>query len=178
MGDMVVLIEVFKVVGVKVLNVVGVSIDCFGYVLVLYLMFYNFNMIQIDLKGLLFIVEMDVISVQVVLYVGVVVLVKFKIQSGCMVIVWIWCVNGMLLLFGVEIVDVGGYLVGVMGQVSWVLLCGLNLVGELSVYWNECDGILMQCMFYYLFFDQGKQFVFIYDIIEVICFVVVVGCLL
>lgn len=111
---MFVIVEVLGVVGVCIMNVLGVKVDSNGYVVVLYLMLYSFNMVVFDLKGILMDVELKEISWQIVLCVGVVLFIWFVINIGCVVFVQVLQVDGMLLLFGVIVYDEMGKEIGVV----------------------------------------------------------------
>lgn len=56
------IVEVKGVEGVCVMNLLGVCVDSCGYVIVLFLMLYNLNMVELDLKGILMDVELKEMS--------------------------------------------------------------------------------------------------------------------
>lgn len=144
-GDGFVLVQVDGVWGVCIGYGSDVCIGCNGYVLLLYVSFYCWNQIELDLLGLLMDVELLQILQCIVLMVGSIVWVVFNVKCECILFIDVIDVLGQLLLFVVCIEDDVGCGWGVVGQGGVIQLCGVFEQGQLIV---DLDGLYCCCLEY------------------------------
>jgi outer membrane usher protein len=135
--------------GARIGNSSGARIDGSGYALVPYLTPYSLNTVTIDPKGLPLNVQLDETSAQVAPYAGAVVMLKFKTQSGRMIIVRARMTDGRALPFGAEVFDTKGLSLGVVGQGGRVLVRGVGDADVLTVRWQDEQGGNHACSFPY-----------------------------
>lgn len=155
-GDTVGIVYVPGGAGAQLQSAPGARIDHFGYAVVPYLTPYNLNTIQVDPKGLPLDVQLDATSAQVAPYEGAVVMLKFKTENGRALIVHATLQNGQTLPFGAEVFNEKGTSLGVVGQGGQILVRGVNQSGELSVRWQDDDGVAQSCSFSYQLAPRAK----------------------
>lgn len=143
--------------GARLLNSSGARVDHAGYALVPYLMPYQLDTVQLDPKGLPLNVQLDETSAQVAPYAGAIVMLKFKTQSGRMLIVRARQENGEAVPFGAEVFDNAGNSVGVVGQAGQILLRGVGQAGSLTVRWQDSSGASRSCGFPYALPSHAKS---------------------
>ncbi len=170
LGDTVGIVYLPGAAGAHLDNAPGARVDRFGYAVVPYLTPYQLNTIQIDPKGLPLDVQLDATSAQVVPYAGAVVMLKFKTESGRTLIVRGRFQDGQALPFGAEVFNEKGISLGVVGQAGQILVRGVNQSGELTVRWQQDNGIGQSCSFPYQLAPQAKgKHATTYEQIDAVC---------
>lgn len=156
-GDTIGVVYVPNADGARLNNSAGASVDRFGYALVPYLTPYSLNTIQIDPKGLPLDVQLDGTSQQIAPYAGAVVMLKFKTESGRMLIVHAQLDNGQPLPFGAEVLNSQGVSLGAVGQAGQILVRGVDQSGTLTARWQDDDGASHSCSFAYRLASKRKH---------------------
>jgi outer membrane usher protein len=133
--------------GALIGNSSGTRVDHFGYAVVPYLIPYSLNTVTIDPKGLPMDVQLDETSSQVAPHAGAVVMVKFKTESGRMLVVRALTTDGGTLPFGTEVFDQKGTSLGVVGQGGKILVRGAGNSGVLTARWQDEQGADHACSF-------------------------------
>jgi outer membrane usher protein len=157
MGDTVGIVYAPGAAGARLTNAAGARIDNSGYALVPYLTPYSLNTVQIDPKGLPLDVQLDATSAQVAPYAGAVVMMKFKTESGRMLIVRAHLPNGQALPFGAEVFNEKSVSLGVVGQAGQILLRGVEQAGQLTARWQDDSGANLSCSFPYKLAAHSKH---------------------
>lgn len=156
-GDTVAIVSAPDAAGTRVGNAAGVRVNHAGYALVPYLTPYNRNIIELDPRGLPLSVQLESTSSQVTPRAGAVVMVNFKTSSGRSAIVRVRLPDGQPAPFGAQVLDEQQQVLGVVGQAGRLLLRGVQQAGQLSVQWQNADGIATACGFPYQLAPRGKD---------------------
>lgn len=85
------------------------------------------NWVLLDISILENDVEIKSISMVIVLCSGVVVLVNFEIDEGCLLILELLCSDKGFIFLGVDVFNEKNEIVGIVGQVGQVYVCGVEL---------------------------------------------------
>lgn len=142
------LVYVLNVRGV-VVGYLGSWIDCYGYVVIFNLLFYQLNSVDFDFNGMVDEIELWFSLCNVVFIVGVVVCFDYLMWVVRFLLVDSWMFSGEFLLFVVEVFDVySGQLVGVVGQGSCLVLWVEQDCGLVWVCWG--NELQQQCLVDYV----------------------------
>ena len=152
-SDTFALVEAKGARGAAVSSYPGVFVDGRGYAAVPYLDPYQFNDITVDPKTAPVNVELENTSQKVAPYLGAVVKLTYKTNTGTPVLIASQY-QGEPVPFGAVVFDAEGNQVGSAGQGGLVYARVGNNQGQLTVKWGESVG--MQCLISYLLMPQAE----------------------
>ncbi|EOC1457331.1 fimbrial biogenesis outer membrane usher protein [Cronobacter sakazakii] len=152
-SDTFALVEAKGARGAAVSSYPGVFVDGRGYAAVPYLDPYQFNDITVDPKTAPVNVELENTSQKVAPYLGAVVKLTYKTNTGTPVLI-ASNYQGEPVPFGAVVFDAEGNQVGSAGQGGLVYARVGNNQGQLTVKWGESVG--MQCLISYLLMPQAE----------------------
>ncbi|KAB0806322.1 fimbria/pilus outer membrane usher protein [Cronobacter sakazakii] len=152
-SDTFALVEAKGARGAAVSTYPGVFVDGRGYAAVPYLDPYQFNDITVDPKTAPVNVELENTSQKVAPYLGAVVKLTYKTNTGTPVLI-ASNYQGEPVPFGAVVFDAEGNQVGSAGQGGLVYARVGNNQGQLTVKWGESVG--MQCLISYLLMPQAE----------------------